>query len=586
MTKIQFCEICYTNEIDPNKKCANFFPCTCIEQKYCDTCIADWVQQSFKKHQLMKDFKIKCMNSECKKDILFEAFVEYFTFNDSLCELTLINTTAFHHYLSHQEDVRACPSEGCSYRGVINLKACRDNLVCEICNKEWRDISQISNWEHFTMKLKNMTRFNFETLTHLHNLIFEEPCPRCGMLIQKNGGCNHMMCAKCNHEFCWWCLDSYYHYVHGGMRFCPYRYAAVIGSVIMAIFLLNQKLVYIYSTLFAIQWFILYNLGAFVLLKAFLGSFIFYGFFIDEYKRDKSNRVAYGRSYMSKCKIITLSILFVILLSSHLTIIYISVSNNFTWRCLEILYYELMLGLIIGGCYLLFLGGRWGIRYSRFVFKRYILRQANYNFDGTYTQKSDFIYESQSVIKTNYTLRSSEELEYEQIQLRARAEYQERQRYLKIKQDKIRRQSLVQYEMPKICTDRIPNVQNDIRNQDLNQVNNNEEHLHNIENFFKVDDILIEKDGHFDFEEIKNQHFNQQSLIESNDHRQRRKADDEIMIGRDTFEEQDVRIHQENSEVKELEQQSDYQFENDDLVDLLLEQNYNQKQLITGSDVD
>eukprot|EP00347_Sterkiella_histriomuscorum_P001222 403372858 len=385
MTKIQFCEICYTNEIDPNKKCANFFPCTCIEQKYCDTCIADWVQQSFKKHQLMKDFKIKCMNSECKKDILFEAFVEYFTFNDSLCELTLINTTAFHHYLSHQEDVRACPSEGCSYRGVINLKACRDNLVCEICNKEWRDISQISNWEHFTMKLKNMTRFNFETLTHLHNLIFEEPCPRCGMLIQKNGGCNHMMCAKCNHEFCWWCLDSYYHYVHGGMRFCPYRYAAVIGSVIMAIFLLNQKLVYIYSTLFAIQWFILYNLGAFVLLKAFLGSFIFYGFFIDEYKRDKSNRVAYGRSYMSKCKIITLSILFVILLSSHLTIIYISVSNNFTWRCLEILYYELMLGLIIGGCYLLFLGGRWGIRYSRFVFKRYILRQANYNFDGTYT---------------------------------------------------------------------------------------------------------------------------------------------------------------------------------------------------------
>eukprot|EP00347_Sterkiella_histriomuscorum_P011862 403370822 len=385
MTKIQFCEICYTNEIDPNKKCANFFPCTCIEQKYCDTCIADWVQQSFKKHQLMKDFKIKCMNSECKKDILFEAFVEYFTFNDSLCELTLINTTAFHHYLSHQEDVRACPSEGCSYRGVINLKACRDNLVCEICNKEWRDISQISNWEHFTMKLKNMTRFNFETLTHLHNLIFEEPCPRCGMLIQKNGGCNHMMCAKCNHEFCWWCLDSYYHYVHGGMRFCPYRYAAVIGSVIMAIFLLNQKLVYIYSTLFAIQWFILYNLGAFVLLKAFLGSFIFYGFFIDEYKRDKSNRVAYGRSYMSKCKIITLSILFVILLSSHLTIIYISVSNNFTWRCLEILYYELMLGLIIGGCYLLFLGGRWGIRYSRFVFKRYILRQANYNFDGSYS---------------------------------------------------------------------------------------------------------------------------------------------------------------------------------------------------------
>ncbi|KAK0749818.1 hypothetical protein B0T18DRAFT_437232 [Schizothecium vesticola] len=31
-------------------------------------------------------------------------------------------------------------------------------------------------------------------------------CPRCGSTIEKNGGCNHMTCRKCKHEFCWMCM--------------------------------------------------------------------------------------------------------------------------------------------------------------------------------------------------------------------------------------------------------------------------------------------------------------------------------------------------------------------------------------------
>jgi len=34
-------------------------------------------------------------------------------------------------------------------------------------------------------------------------------CPKCSVQIEKNGGCNHMTCRQCRHEFCWICLGDY-----------------------------------------------------------------------------------------------------------------------------------------------------------------------------------------------------------------------------------------------------------------------------------------------------------------------------------------------------------------------------------------
>ena len=33
-------------------------------------------------------------------------------------------------------------------------------------------------------------------------------CPMCNVLIERDAGCAQMMCKRCKHVFCWYCLSS------------------------------------------------------------------------------------------------------------------------------------------------------------------------------------------------------------------------------------------------------------------------------------------------------------------------------------------------------------------------------------------
>lgn len=67
-------------------------------------------------------------------------------------------------------------------------------------------------------------------------------------MIQKNGGCEHMVCARCKYEFCWFCLGPYFRYQHLNKTLaCPYRYVAVVGVMFALFFVFFAKLGYAYE---------------------------------------------------------------------------------------------------------------------------------------------------------------------------------------------------------------------------------------------------------------------------------------------------------------------------------------------------
>lgn len=43
-------------------------------------------------------------------------------------------------------------------------------------------------------------------------LVNIKECFKCNSIIEKNGGCNYMMCCKCKYEFCWMCMGLWLEY--------------------------------------------------------------------------------------------------------------------------------------------------------------------------------------------------------------------------------------------------------------------------------------------------------------------------------------------------------------------------------------
>ena len=112
-------------------------------------------------------------------------------------------------YVDENKMVTWCPSAGCS-NAVRMTSLTRTDVACACghhfcfkCNHEahapatcqllvvWekkcKDDTETSNW------IKVNTRV----------------CPSCSTPIEKNGGCNHMTCRKCKHEFCWLCSGDW-----------------------------------------------------------------------------------------------------------------------------------------------------------------------------------------------------------------------------------------------------------------------------------------------------------------------------------------------------------------------------------------
>ncbi|KAF7992175.1 hypothetical protein HCN44_001500 [Aphidius gifuensis] len=150
---------------------------------------------------------IQCMAQNCKV-LVPEDFV--------LSLLTKSNMRdkyqhfAFRDYVKNHPQLRFCPGPNCSVIVKSNeLRAKRvlcyscKTIFCFRCGIDYHaptDCSIIKKW---------MTKCADDSETANYISAHTKDCPKCRICIEKNGGCNHMQCYQCKHEFCWMCLNDW-----------------------------------------------------------------------------------------------------------------------------------------------------------------------------------------------------------------------------------------------------------------------------------------------------------------------------------------------------------------------------------------
>uniref|UniRef100_A0A4W4H0C2 RBR-type E3 ubiquitin transferase n=1 Tax=Electrophorus electricus TaxID=8005 RepID=A0A4W4H0C2_ELEEL len=116
----------------------------------------------------------------------------------------------FRDYVESHFQMQLCPGADCPI--VIKVQEPRARRVqCSRCGEVFcfkcrqmyhapTDCATIRKW---------LTKCADDSETANYISAHTKDCPKCNICIEKNGGCNHMQCSKCKHDFCWMCLGDW-----------------------------------------------------------------------------------------------------------------------------------------------------------------------------------------------------------------------------------------------------------------------------------------------------------------------------------------------------------------------------------------
>ena len=149
--------------------------------------------------------------------------------------------------LESMTDVFICPRTECQYPTVIDTNSdlghCPQCFLafCIYCRTAYHGVSPCRFEEKHLILKKYLTGTEEDKLQmerkfgkkHLRNLSDNlaskeylaentKKCPQCNSPVEKNGGCQKIICWRCNTNFCWKCTkklsssDPYEHFREGG----------------------------------------------------------------------------------------------------------------------------------------------------------------------------------------------------------------------------------------------------------------------------------------------------------------------------------------------------------------------------------
>lgn len=151
--------------------------------------------------------QLECMASKCNI-LVPEDFVLGVLVNGKLRDR--YQMFAFRDHVESHPELRFCPGSNCPM--VVQAKQLKaKRVICTECNSMFcfkcgidyhapTDCDVIKKW---------LTKCADDSETANYISAHTKDCPKCHVCIEKNGGCNHMQCTKCKHDFCWMCLQDW-----------------------------------------------------------------------------------------------------------------------------------------------------------------------------------------------------------------------------------------------------------------------------------------------------------------------------------------------------------------------------------------
>ena len=198
MNKCLICE----GKLNDKEKEDNLLPCM---HMICNECYLSQLKVKINNNKIDE---ITCCQYGCKTK-LYDEFIQKKLYPDfELMEKYL--KLKRRRQIMLNPNTQLCPFPNCeSYakKGKDIFVECIDNKhkFCFNCLKDWHQNEECS------------TQIDNKSLNEWIKVNDARRCPKCKILIQKNEGCNHIICFNCKCEFCWLCLSicNYEHFKFG-----------------------------------------------------------------------------------------------------------------------------------------------------------------------------------------------------------------------------------------------------------------------------------------------------------------------------------------------------------------------------------
>ncbi|CCU75817.1 RING finger protein [Blumeria hordei DH14] len=194
------CDICCENDVGLQSfamKCGH---------RYCINCYRQYLHQKIKEEG--QAARIQCPHDGCNRIMDAKSLDLLVTPELRSRYQELLTRT----YVVDKEKLKWCPAPDCVNAIECGIK--KKDLVKIVptvtCDCKYRFCFGCGHPDHQPAPCELVKKWlkkcadDSETANWISANTKE--CPTCNSTIEKNGGCNHMTCRKCGHEFCWMCM--------------------------------------------------------------------------------------------------------------------------------------------------------------------------------------------------------------------------------------------------------------------------------------------------------------------------------------------------------------------------------------------